>query len=657
MANYSSNSKNTSSYMQELLGEYNKMPKGVFNESRRKIMDVTPYAIHAIECFPLFPNTDVYLRYDIQLLSKNPSIKRLLSGMNAELRVYKVNNNDCWEGWNNFITKGRSGKVSKSIPYVDYSLGSDDVTTCLPYNPSFSLNLAPAVFLADGGNGVNKFTFTHNVEVQKVSDCQLSGLAGSDLDTLAKLKSSVAMRQSALPFVFYNKICKEYQSPNLLQDNTHWYPENENHDNILPYDASGAVTTSDYDHPTKAFVSGTSVVDPSASDESYPWLNVTYRAQRKGDMFNTGSPFPDLIRGDVPTISILEGTIDTEVNLRNLFQRESSLNNAQGVLALSKDGKLGLASAMVSEGSPAQLTTAIGTGSSQSLPYTYSYQGALKRLFTTYPSGTVSAKVQVPIDLSQAITLSMSKWRYLATMTVMKERLAMTDGSYNGLVKSMFGHNPNWHEHSVRYCGGHRQPIVFSEVVNQTESDSAPLGDIAGRAVSAHGGNIIHVHSDDFGMFMTVLVITPDEYLSQGVDKHFSLLENAEQYFPILNNLSPDATKNKELFVSGDNDIDEDVFNYVERFSYLKSRRNQLSGLLALPISKIGDVGAWTVNRLFGSTPQFNFGFNLGKLTDNEKAVWASTDMAEFNAVIGCSMKYIAPIPETSRPSDMGISY
>lgn len=640
MANYSSNSKNTSSYMQELLGEFNKMPKGVFNESRRKIMDVTPYAIHPIECFPLFPNTDVYLRYDIQLLSKNPSIKRLLSGMNAELRVYKVNNNDCWEGWNNFITKGRSGRVCKSIPFVDYSLGSDDVTTCLPYNPSFSLNLAPAVFLADGGNGVNKFTFTHNVEVQKVSDCQLSGLAGSDLNTLAKLKSSVAMRQSALPFVFYNKICKEYQSPNLLQDNTHWYPENENHDNILPYTVSGAVTTSDYDHPTKAFVSGTSVVDPSASDESYPWLNVTYRAQRKGDMFNTGSPFPDLIRGDVPTLQVLNASLDdASLTWENAFASNAPQTD-QNILGVAGSTT---SSGKIFAGSSSLASTSVV------LSFNQTETEHLKRL--------LKENVKVAGPLISGIEISMAKWRYLATMTVMKERLAMTDGSYNGLVKSMFGHNPNWHEHSVRYCGGQRQPIVFSEVVNQTESDSAPLGDIAGRAVSAHGGNTIHVHSDDFGMFMTVLVITPDEYLSQGVDKHFSLLENAEQYFPILNNLSPDATKNKELFVSGNNDVDEDVFNYVERFSYLKSRRNQLSGLLALPISKIGDVGAWTVNRLFGSTPQFNFGFNIGKLTDNEKAVWASTDMAEFNAVIGCSMKYIAPIPETSRPSDMGISY
>lgn len=225
------------------------------------------------------------------------------------------------------------------------------------------------------------------------------------------------------------------------------------------------------------------------------------------------------------------------------------------------------------------------------------------------------------------------------------------------MIKSMFGHNPNWHSHDCKYCGGSSQPIIFSEVVNTADTGNAPLGETAGRAISSSMNNTIHVHADDFGMFMTVLVLTQDEYYSQGLDKMFSRLENAEQYLPILNNLSPDATLNKELYISGDKTTDDDVFNYQERFSYYKSRRNQVSGLMSLPISKIGDVGAYLFNRIFSSTPNFNYEFCLNVPTDNEKAVFSSTNQAEFCAVIGSQMKYIAPIPEDSRPSDMGISY
>ena len=661
---YGTNSQNTSKFMQDLLNQFIKMPKGVFNLNRRKIQDVSPYAITPIESWEMLPNSDVYLQYDIQMLSKNPTLKRMLSGMNAELRVYKVNYNDCWEGWNNFITKGRSGKVSKSVPYVDLSLGSDDVTTSLPYNPMESMRHAPTVFLAKGGEGeINKFTFDENVGVKPVSGLQSSGKTG--IATLEILKKSTAMRVNALPYVAYNKIVKEYQNSNLLQDNPHWYPEDENHDMILPYESTGPVTTSDYHNPTKPFVRGTSVekinaVNSGTSDapvyESYPWLNVLQYSQRKGDYFNTGSPFPDLIRGDVPTIEALAGTINwDDVVLPQTYipgeqNQESVYMTAIGVTDRSKTrDKNYITMTGTNYGNQLGL-------SAESLLNYQSSDGTTK-LVKANPLGNNELLNALNRATVSGMQISMKQWRYLATMTVLRERLALTDGSYNELIKAMFGHNPRWHNHNVTYCGGTRQPILFSEVVNTAESDTAPLGDVAGRAFSSSNHDVIHVHSDDYGCFITVLVITPDEYYSQGADKMWTRLENAEQYLPILNNLSTDATKNKELFISGDNTVDEDVFNHQERFAYYKSRRNEISGLLSLAVSKIGDLGTWVMQRLFNSTPQFNSEFNRGELTDNEKAVFASTNQAQFNVIIGSNMRFIAPIPEDSRPSDMGISY
>ena len=681
MSRYGNNLKNTSDYVSDLLNEFIKVPRTAFDDGSRKIIDVTPYGIFPIDVWEMLPNSDAYLQYNIQMISKTPTIKRMLSGMTVELRTYKVNYNDCWEGWNNFITKGRSGKVSKSIPYLDFSLGSSDKTTCLPYNPAFTLGIAPSVFIAKNGSGddsARRWRFTANCQVQKTSEIETSTLTG--IDTLAKLKASTAMRVSALPFVMYNKVVKVMSPSNLLQDNPHWYPENENHDMLLPYDATGAVTTSDYANPTKAISDFDSVYDskrksiimPSvekASDSedadyvSYPWLNVLQYCERKGDYFNTGSPFPDLIRGDVPTLEILNATASGGLDFTNAIVNSTD-NSLHGVLiSLDKNLK--------------KIGKASSTNQFASFPYSANGHYTFENYGVVNDNGTVDPAENV-YELSTAtdadllaalnsgvlsngtvnnIMFSMSQFRYLATMTVLRERLALTDGSYNELIKAMFGHNPRWHNHEPIYCGGFTQPIVFSEVVNTAESATAPLGDTAGRAVTSGGSQQIHVHSDDYGMFMTVLMVRPDEYYNQGVDKMWSRLENAEQYLPILNNLSPDATKNKEIFVSGTNADDEDVFNHQERFAYYKSRRNHIAGLLGMPISKVGDTGAYVMNRTFGSTPQFNAEFTRGELTSNERAVFASTEQAEFAAVIGSAFKYVGPIPRDSRPSNFGISY
>ena len=56
MNRYDTNTQNTSKFMTDLLNEFNSMPKGVFNEARRKILDVAPYGIFPIECWEMLPN-------------------------------------------------------------------------------------------------------------------------------------------------------------------------------------------------------------------------------------------------------------------------------------------------------------------------------------------------------------------------------------------------------------------------------------------------------------------------------------------------------------------------------------------------------------------------------------------------------------------------
>ena len=631
---YDTNTQNTSKFMQDMINEFNKMPHGVFDETRRKIFDIGMYDVVPIECWEMLPNSEAYVSYDIQMLTKNPTIKRLLSSMRVELRVYKCNYNDLWNGWNNFITKGRSGKVSKSIPQLDWDLGYLNHTTCMPYNPAFYLNLAPAVYVSKN----NVFSKVQNSGLQSGNDIQPSGLCG-DVNT-----PNNQIKISALPFVMYNKIAKKYLSPNLLQDNPYWYPENEDHDMYLPYDCPEKVTNSDYYHPD-APANEKSTFTPNVQKTkegeftSRPWLNVLWKAQRKGDYFNTGSPFPDLIRGDTPTLSLLNASL-TDI---------TATIDAQPMISASMG--------------PVVNPTLLQLDPNDKFiqPSTYNPTEGHFRPDSSQVDNLLNAFNKMHVNVSQptlnGLQFSMRQWRQLATMTVMRERMALTDGSYNELIKSMFGHNPQWHNHDVVYCGGETQPIVFSEVINTAASADNPLGETGGRAFSSQSGKTIHIKSDDFGMFMTVLVITGDDVYSQGINRMFSRLENSEQYFPILNNLSPDATLNKELYVSGDTAVDNDVFNYQERFAYYKSRQNQVSGLMALPIAKVGDVGAYLQNRLFNATPKFNQEFSYGELTDNEKLLFTSTDQAEFVAVVGSQMKYIAPIPEDSRPSDMGISY
>ena len=649
MNRYETNSKGTSPALSAILNEFTKMPKSAFDESRRKTFDASPYAIVPIECFLMFPNSKGYLNYSINAISKNPFIRRILSSMNIELRTYKCRCSDLWEGWNNFITKGRSGKLDKKIPSIlfEYTTSNGNISTSLPYNPYSYLNIAPPVYAhSDGGSpAAIDQSFENNTMSKYTSDLLPTGLLGSSF-TLA---SSKVYNEgiSALPAVMYCKIAKEYQNSNLLQNNPYWYPENENHDLILPYSCDN-VTTACYDYPNAKLrdtLNSTLLNSgyPTNDKHSMPWLNTIYYRQRKGNYFNTGSPFPDLLRGDVPTLDVLGASVDfTNVVLPGLANQDP-VSGDIGPFFLDIGKEYDADPADPDYLFAGDIAEEISSGVSK--PYARAGMST-SDLLKVLNRATV-----------KNINFNMNAWRQLATLTVFREKMARTDGSYNQMIQAQFQHNPNWHEHSVVYCGGSSQPIVFSEVVQTSEDGNSPLGTTGGRAVSSSGSKEIEVNADDYTIFMTVMTITPDDYYSQGIDRMWSELTQGEQYFPILNNLEPQAIKNKELFLTGTDSDDDDIFNYQELFSHFKSRQNQVSGMLALPISKVGDTGAYLLNRIFTAKPQFNNAFVTGKLTTNENLVWSSTEQAQFVFDIVSQFKYVAPMPAVTQASDMGLSY
>ena len=654
MNRYESNLKNVSPVIEDLRNEFSRSPRGVHDLSYQADFDASDGWIIPIDYHELVPNSDLYVQYDVSLLSHNPTFRRLLSGASIELRTYKRNKMDSYKGWNNFVTRGRTGKVSKSLPYVDFLLGSTNndstfsyaMCTLTPHSPACYLGFVPSVFL--GVNPWNtspefiKSSYAQRSMMYTKSSPEFSpsdfvtGLSG--LTTFAQVSSSTALRINALPLVFYNAIVKEFQDKNLLineQTGTFsaWQPENEDNDMILPYEATGACISAEFDNWNKPIMDGDGQnVDMS----SRPFLNILQRGNKRGDYFDTGSPFPDLLRGDVPTLSVLGGSVNADLDFSDSVLRGTGTKAYQHVGVFS--GTMLAGPSYAESGSPIQ--NYIESSDDESLSLLQALQ-----------------KGKITNATFNAINFSMNQWRELATMTVFKERMARCDGSYNQMIEAQFGHNPRWHGHQPTFCGGSRQALVFSEVVQQSQSSDTPLGTTAGRSVSAQQNGQISIHTDDYCDVMTVMIIRPEEFYCQGVDKRVSRLENIEQYFPILNNLAPDATKNKELFVSGSNSIDEDVFNYQERFAFFKSIRNRVSGLLALPVSVVGSIGLYVKHRIFSTTPNFNLEFAQETEDSNMKQVYTSSVESEYVVRVATNAKLVAPIPEVTTPSDMGLKY
>ena len=75
----------------------------------------------------------------------------------------------------------------------------------------------------------------------------------------------------------------------------------------------------------------------------------------------------------------------------------------------------------------------------------------------------------------------------------MLNRIAVSDGSYNAWIQTVYTSGGLNHVETPIYLGGSSLEIEFQEVINNSGTEDQPLGTLAGRGVATNhkGGNII----------------------------------------------------------------------------------------------------------------------------------------------------------------------
>lgn len=100
----------------------------------------------------------------------------------------------------------------------------------------------------------------------------------------------------------------------------------------------------------------------------------------------------------------------------------------------------------------------------------------------------------------------------------MLNKIALSGGSYNDWLKSVYEHNANFGITTPVYAGGLSKELTFTEVISNTATAEQPLGTLAGRGVMTNkhkGGNII-IKVNEPCYIMGIVSLTPRIDYSQG---------------------------------------------------------------------------------------------------------------------------------------------
>lgn len=191
-------------------------------------------------------------------------------------------------------------------------------------------------------------------------------------------------------------------------------------------------------------------------------------------------------------------------------------------------------------------------------------------------------------------TLNLAKKVY-----TMLNRIAVSDGSYNAWIQTVYTSGGLNHVETPVYLGGSSLEIEFQEIISNSESENQPLGTLAGRGVATNhkGGNIIF-KADEPGYILCISSITPRVDYYQGNDWDMYLNTMDDLHKPQLDGIGFQDRLYKNINANVDQvlDLEKSIGKQPAWIEYM-TNVNKTYGNFAL----IENEGWMCLNRVFGN--------------------------------------------------------
>ena len=261
------------------------------------------------------------------------------------------------------------------------------------------------------------------------------------------------------------------------------------------------------------------------------------------------------------------------------------------------------------------------------------------KLLNYDPNGTLQ------VDLSNATAATVADLRQAFQLQRFLERNARGGSRYIEALYHQFKViSSDARLQRPEYLGGGKSPVVISEVLQTSETtENNALGTLGGRGVSVGNSNNFKRYFEEHGWIIGIMSIMPKSSYMQGLHRQFSRFEALDYAFPVFANLGEQEVLNKEIYVSSDDSVNEDVFGYQERYAEYRFKPDVITGEFKTTLD------FWHQGRIFSAPPVLNQNFiECSPRYD----IFSVTDETEhhFISQIYINCQAIRPLPRFGTP-------
>lgn len=183
------------------------------------------------------------------------------------------------------------------------------------------------------------------------------------------------------------------------------------------------------------------------------------------------------------------------------------------------------------------------------------------------------------VDLSVASTFDISDLRLAFQIQKWMERNARAGVRYTEFLGSHFGVAPADDRLSrPEYIGGTKSPIIVSEVLQTSETDTTPQGNLAGHGLSVNNGFIGNYRVVEYGLIMSIMSVMPKPVYQQGINRQWLRRTRYDFYFPEFSNLSEQQIMRAEVYATAVAADNQALFGYQGQYDEMRVKQNMVCG-------------------------------------------------------------------------------
>lgn len=261
-----------------------------------------------------------------------------------------------------------------------------------------------------------------------------------------------------------------------------------------------------------------------------------------------------------------------------------------------------------------------------------------------FNTGWGNAGLRGNADLSTATAVTVNDMRQAFQVQRWMEKNARAGARYVESLMAHFGvRSSDGRLQRPEYLGGGRSPVVVSEVLQTSSTDSvSPQGNMSGHAFSAQRTHEFVRSFEEHGYILGIMSIMPRTAYQQGSPRMFNRRTRYDFAWPVFSHLGEQAVLNKEIYAQG-TAADDQVFGYQNRYDEYRHRLSFVHGQFR------STLDYWHMGRIFGNLPKLNATFVAA---DPTKRINAVVDQKYDNCWVDIyhAVKAIRPLPKKGVP-------